>query len=79
MNSPAIAIRFLDFPTFVMKARVQGGKLALNTGKKCSFKMHSDDLQGLLLTKPAYVMLVDADPTSTKIIASCTINLKQFA
>ena len=80
IKNPAVAIRFLDFPTMMLRATSGiGGKLILDSGKKCSFKMHSDDLSRALSSKLAYIMLVDADPKDTSIIASCTLDLKMFS
>jgi hypothetical protein len=77
---PAIAIRFLDFPTLLIRASInKGGRLGLEVGKKCSFKMNSDDLSSCLVSKPAYVMFVDADPKNTSILASCTLSLSLFS
>jgi hypothetical protein len=37
------------------------GRLIFGNGKTTSFKMHSEDLRAGLLTKPFYVMFIDAD------------------
>ena len=36
------------------------GKLKFSQGKKCNFKMHSDDLSKALLNKPFFLMFIDA-------------------
>jgi len=40
--------------------------------------MHSDDLNQCLISKPCYVMFVDADPKHTTILGSCSLNLSMF-
>ena len=62
VQKPAIAIRFLDFPTLIIESDILGdGTLKLGKGKNCNFKMHSQDLHSALLSKPFFVMFVDAD------------------
>jgi len=39
---------------------MQDGRLSFAKGKSTSFKMHSEDLRSALLTKPFYVMFIDA-------------------
>jgi len=39
------------------------GRLVFGKGKMTSFKMHSDELAASLLSKPFYVMFIDADST----------------
>ena len=79
VRHPAVAIRFLDFPTLLIRAAIgPNNRLQLGAGKKCSFKMHSEDLNQALLSKPCYVMFVDADPKQTTILGSCTLNLGLF-
>jgi hypothetical protein len=61
IGKPAIAIRFLDFPTLIIEGQIQStGRIKFGQGKKCNFKMHSDDLQSALLNKPFFVMFIDA-------------------
>ena len=61
IEKPAIAIRFLDFPTLVIPADLQSdGRLEFRKGKSTCFKMHSDELKSALLNKPFYVMFIDA-------------------
>jgi hypothetical protein len=49
IEKPAIAIRFLDFPTLVIHGELQSnGLLVFNKGKSTSFKMHSDTLKSAL-------------------------------
>ena len=68
IKNPAIAIRFLDFPTLLIKATISSnGTIILGSGKKTSFSMHSEDLYAWLDSKPAFVMFVDADPVNTSI------------
>lgn len=59
---PAIAIRFLDFPTLIIDGQLQtsSGFLKFGQGKKCNFKMHSEELEQALLNKPFFVMFIDA-------------------
>lgn len=68
---PAIALRFLDFPTLIIEGRLikshsilgqllSTGRLKFNQGKKCNFKMHSDDLAKALVSKPFFLMFIDA-------------------
>ena len=50
VHKPAVAIRFLDFPTLIIHGEMLAdGRLAFGKGKSTSFKMHSDDLQAGLL------------------------------
>jgi len=43
IEKPAVAIRFLDFPTLVIHGEISSdGKLVFNKGKSTSFKMHSE-------------------------------------
>ena len=90
VKNPAIAVRFIDFPTLLIKAKINSdGTIGLESGKKTIFSMHSDDLYGALKARPAMVMLVDADPTNVNILckfyiqiiilASTSISLKIFA
>ena len=61
VRRPAVAIRFLDFPTLIIHGELmQDGRLSFGKGKSTSFKMHSEDLRAGLLTKPFYVMFIDA-------------------
>ena len=68
---PAIALRFLDFPTLIIEGKAANtqsdvgqllstGRLKFNQGKKCNFKMHSDDLAKALTNKPFFLMFIDA-------------------
>lgn len=68
IKNPAIAIRFVDFPTLLINAKLDSdGNVNLESGKRTSFSMHSDDLQACLETRPACVMFVDADPGNVSI------------
>lgn len=61
VEKPAVAIRFLDFPTMVIHGALQSdGRLLFGKGKSSSFQMHSDELRSALLNKPFYVMFIDA-------------------
>ena len=61
---PAIAIRFLDFPTLIIHGELTSdGRLQFEKGKTTKFKMHSEDLRAGLLTKPFFVMFIDAETT----------------
>lgn len=63
IHRPAVAIRFLDFPTLIIHGELmQDGRLAFGKGKSTNFKMHSEDLRLALLNKPFYVMFIDASP-----------------
>ena len=59
---PAIALRFLDFPTLILEGTLNQstGRLRFSQGKKCNFKMNSEDLGRALQTKPFFVMFIDA-------------------
>ena len=64
ITKPAIAIRFLDFPTLIMHGELMpDGRLRFEKGKTTKFKMHSDHLRDGLLTKPFFVMFIDAEST----------------
>jgi hypothetical protein len=41
----------------------EAGLLKFGSGKKCNFKMHSEDLKQALLNKPFFVMFVDSTPS----------------
>jgi len=71
IKNPAIAVRFIDFPTLLIKAKISDdGLLGLESGKKTIFSMHSDDLHTSLQSRPISVMLVDADPTNVNILGN---------
>ena len=73
---PAVAIRFLDFPTLILHGELmQDGRLSFGKGKSTSFKMHSEDLRAALLTKPFYVMFIDASSGNVQMLASSNINI----
>ncbi len=60
---PAVAIRFLDFPTLAIQGDLTpDGRLMFNKGKSTSFKMDSDELKRALENKPFYVMFIDSQP-----------------
>lgn len=62
VKRPAVAVRFLDFPTLVIQGELMpDGRLQFEKGKSTSFKMHSEDLRKGLLNKPFFVMFIDAD------------------
>ena len=64
VTKPAIAIRFLDFPTLIIHGELtKDGRLHFEKGKTTKFKMHSEDLRAGLLTKPFFVMFIDAETT----------------
>lgn len=61
VHRPAVAIRFLDFPTLIIHGELsKDGRVVFAKGKTTSFKMHSEDLRAALLTKPFYVMFIDS-------------------
>ena len=63
VTRPAIAIRFLDFPTLVIHGDLlPDGRLSFNKGKSTTFHMHSEDLKPALENKPFYVMFIDGQP-----------------
>jgi hypothetical protein len=46
IEKPAIAIRFLDFPTLIIHGQLgSDGRLIFSKGKSTSFRMHSDTLR----------------------------------
>ena len=46
VKNPSIAIRFLDFPTLLIKTKIDHmGNIILGAGKKTTFSMHSEDLK----------------------------------
>jgi len=59
IKTPAIAIRFHDFPTQVLYSR-KYEELLFYSGKKCKFKMQYVGLRDLLEREPLYIMLIDA-------------------
>lgn len=62
VEKPAVAIRFLDFPTLIIHGSLAAdGHLMFNKGKSTSFRMHSDTLKQSLLSKPFYVMFIDSN------------------
>jgi hypothetical protein len=62
MTKPAVAVRFLDFPTMLIEGSISSdGLFTFEKGKSMTFTMHSDTLASNLLQKPFYVMLVNAD------------------
>ena len=64
VTKPALAIRFLDFPTLIIHGELTSdGRLIFEKGKTTKFKMHSEDLRAGLLTKPFFVMFIDAEST----------------
>ena len=62
VHKPAVALRFLDFPTLIMEGQLNQttGRLRFTQGKKCNFKMNSDDMQRAIISKPFFVMFIDA-------------------
>ena len=61
VHRPSVAIRFLDFPTLIVHGELlPDGRLVFGKGKSTSFRMHSEDLRAALMTKPFYVMFIDA-------------------
>lgn len=80
IEQPAIAIRFLDFPTLVIHGEVNSnGLLQFSKGKSTSFKMNSDTLRAALASKPFYVMFIDANTSNIKMLASSNVNLSVLA
>ena len=76
IKNPAVAIRFLDFPTLLIRATLSpNGTIVLGSGKKTSFSMHSEDLYAWLDSKPAFVMFVDADPVNTSIKGKLSLSI----
>ena len=60
---PALALRFLDFPTLILDGAVTGSnQLRFTGGKKCNFKMNNEDLREALVNKPFFIMFIDAQP-----------------
>ena len=47
--------------------------LRFDNGKKCNFKMHSEDLRNSLMSKPFFAMFVDA--TSQNVIMHASANI----
>jgi hypothetical protein len=61
ISKPAVAFRFLDFPTLILEGQLLStGRLRFGLGKKCNFKVHSGDLERALLNKPFFLMFIDA-------------------
>ncbi len=76
IERPAIAIRFLDFPTLVIHGELNSnGLLQFCKGKCTSFKMSSETLRTALASKPFYVMFIDANTANIKMLASSNVNL----
>ena len=62
IDKPAVAIRFLDFPTLIIQGNIGAdGRLVFNKGKSTSFKMNSELLAAALQSKPFYVMFIDSN------------------
>ncbi len=70
---PALALRFLDFPTLILDGNPlspltligsisQSNQLVFAGGKKCNFKMNSEELREALSNKPFFIMFIDAQP-----------------
>lgn len=77
ISQPAIAIRFLQFPTITIYGRFQG-KLVFGKGKACKFKLDETTLMSALHKVPLYVMLVDAYPQNVKMLATASVDLSGF-
>ena len=61
IDKPAVAIRFLDFPTMILHGELlSDGRLIFGKGRNSSFRMSSDDLRSALVNKPFYVMFIDS-------------------
>jgi len=61
LGKPALALRFLDFPTLILEGSISPqNTLKFSHGKKCNFLMNSDLLRLSLSTKPFFVMFIDA-------------------
>jgi len=77
---PAVAIRFLDFPTLIIDGELTSdGSLKFEKGKSTSFKMYSDDLRSALESKPFYVMFIDANTKNVQMLASSNVNISSLA
>jgi len=80
IEKPALAIRFLDFPTLVLPGKLTStGFLKFGSGKKCNFKMHSEELRSALLNKPFFVMFLDAADKNIQMLASSNVNVAVLA
>jgi len=80
ITKPAVAIRFLDFPTMVIHGDLTSdGRLFFGKGKNSSFRMHSEDLRQALLSKPFFVMFIDSEATNVQMIASSNVNIGVMA
>ena len=61
--NPALAVRFLDFPTQIIYSRsIDPSQLVFFSGKKCKFFTNFAILRDSLQELPLYIMLVDANP-----------------
>jgi len=76
-KQPALAFRFLDFPTQILHSR-EPQKLTFKCGKKCRFAMNPAYLRKGLFENPFYVMLVDATKDNVQILASSSVNISCF-
>lgn len=77
VSKPALAFRFLDFPTQLLSSR-ENDMLVFKYGKKSRFLMEAAVLRKGLIEHPFYVMLVDARKERTQILASCALKIACF-
>jgi hypothetical protein len=81
VTKPAIALRFLDFPTLILEGQLNQttGRLRFGQGKKCNFKMNSEELAKALASKPFFVMFIDASSNNIQMLASSNVCLQTYA
>jgi hypothetical protein len=74
---PAIAIKFLEFPTLTVYG-INEGRLTFNSGKACKFRLRPDVLKNALQKLPLYIMLLDAYSPNVRMLGTATIDLECF-
>lgn len=95
LQSPAIAIRLLDFPAIVISGGKDGSSdtngvenrsIHFGKGKNCLFKIEEKRLTSLLSHIPLYVMLMDLQPSMetqepgcSSLIGTTAIDLSAYA
>uniref|UniRef100_A0A673K2S5 Microtubule-associated protein 10-like n=1 Tax=Sinocyclocheilus rhinocerous TaxID=307959 RepID=A0A673K2S5_9TELE len=78
---PAVAVRFLDFPTLLIYQSKQedrpskSGYYSFHKGKSCLFKINLHSLHAHLMNTPLYAMVLDAKDEIPKLIGSSLISL----
>jgi len=77
VKRPALAFRFLDFPTQILNSRANDA-LVFEYGKKSRFLMEPANLRKELIERPFYVMLLDAHKDHVQILASCALKITCF-